>query len=107
MLLKTREDFKSEDEYRKYTKTSDFLEEYSWKGKAREQIIQEMALPDYEQELLEEAMGYCGAKGEYSGIELDRHILLLLDLGDHPEGERIRSNLKKFYERKGDATIKL
>lgn len=100
-MLKTRADFNNEEEYRAYTKSGEFLTNYVWKGKSKEEIIFDMALLDPEQELLEEAMGYCGAKGEYLGIDLDRHILLLLDLKSHPEGQKIREQLKRFYEEKG------
>ena len=86
LLLKTREDFRNEDEYKAYTKTSDFLLLYSWKGKTKEQIIYEMALPEYEQEYLEEAMQSLAKRNEFSGMELDRLILHLIDL-DAPVDE--------------------
>lgn len=99
-MLKTRADFNNEDAYMDYTKSADFLCEYTWKGKTKEQIIHEMALPDYEQELLDEAMGYCGVEEKFLGIDLDRQILFLLDLGEDSEGMRIRNNLKEYYQMK-------
>lgn len=84
ILVKTREDFNNEEAYKTYTKTGEFLCHYSWKGKTREQIIYDMALPDYEQKHLDEALGYCGARGEYLGIELDDHIVLLMNMNTPP-----------------------
>ncbi|RFA33849.1 hypothetical protein CAI16_13420 [Virgibacillus dokdonensis] len=78
-MLKTRNDFQNEDEYRKYTKSGDFLCQYVWKGKSRDQIIYDMALPNYEQAHLDEAMKNCDILNEHLGVELDRMILYLID----------------------------
>ncbi|RFA33847.1 hypothetical protein CAI16_13410 [Virgibacillus dokdonensis] len=78
-MLKTRKDFNTEQEYKAYTKTSDFLLNYSWKGKTKEQIIHEMALPKYEQKYLDESMKELEKKDMYRGMELDRLILRKLD----------------------------
>lgn len=75
ILLKTRDDFQTEDEYRAYTKTSDFLLKYSWKGKTREQIIFDMALPDYEIKQLDQAMEIMKRQDNYLAIDLDRLIM--------------------------------
>lgn len=83
-MINTREDFNSEDEYRAYTKTGEFLLHYSWKGKSKEQIIHEMALPDYEQKHFNEAIKYCSVKEEYSGIELDGYIVHLMNVNTPP-----------------------
>lgn len=83
-MLKTRADFNSEDEYKAYTKTSDFLINYIWKGKSREEIIHDMALPDYEQKHLDKALEYCEKREEYTGIELDSHIVLLMNMNTPP-----------------------
>ncbi|MFF1291262.1 hypothetical protein ACFVXR_27840 [Bacillus thuringiensis] len=61
-------------------KSIDFLSDYSWKGKDREQIIHEMELEDYEQKYLDQAMQELVAEGKYTGYHLDRRILLLIDM---------------------------
>ncbi|WP_434180336.1 hypothetical protein [Bacillus thuringiensis] len=61
-------------------KSIEFLSDYSWKGKDREQIIQEMGLEDYEQKYLDQAMQELVAEGKYTGYHLDRRILLLIDM---------------------------
>lgn len=61
-------------------KSIDFLSDYSWKGKDREQIIQEMELEDYEQKYLDQAIQELVAEGKYTGYHLDRRILLLIDM---------------------------
>ncbi|MEB9694870.1 MULTISPECIES: hypothetical protein [Bacillus cereus group] len=61
-------------------KSIDFLSDYSWKGKDREQIIKEMELEDYEQKYLNQAMKELAAEGKYTGYDLDRRILLLIDM---------------------------
>lgn len=84
-MVKKRTDFSSEDEYRKYTKTSDFLLAYSWEGKSKKEIINEMALPDFEQEYLDEAMDFLKKKKDFSGMSLDRYILQRLDEDEEPD----------------------
>ncbi len=83
--LKNRSDFSTEKEYMAYTKTSDFLTNYSWKGKAKETIINEMALPEFEQVYLDEAMEYLGKENNFSGMALDRFILKRLDEDETPD----------------------
>ncbi|MCM3202693.1 hypothetical protein [Bacillus cereus] len=61
-------------------KSIDFLSDYSWKGKDREQIIKEMELEDYEQKYLNQAMKELAAEEKYTGYDLDRRILLLIDM---------------------------
>jgi uncharacterized protein (UPF0335 family) len=61
-------------------KSIDFLSDLSWKGKDREQIIKEMELEDYEQKYLNQAMKELAAEGKYTGYDLDRRILLLIDM---------------------------
>jgi len=63
-------------------KSAEFLFNYSWKGKSREQIIKEMDLADYEQEYLDTAMRGLAEEGNYSGFDLDRRILLLIDMNE-------------------------
>ncbi|WP_242309688.1 hypothetical protein [Bacillus thuringiensis] len=61
-------------------KSIDFLLNYSWRGKDREQIIKEMELEDYEQKYLDQAIKELAAEGKYTGYDLDRRILLLIDM---------------------------
>lgn len=77
LLLKTRSDFQTEDDYRAYTKTSGFLLHYNWKGKTKEQIIYDMALPEYEVKHLDRALKLMEAQGNYQAIDLDRLIMWL------------------------------
>lgn len=76
-MLKTRSDFKTEDDYKAYAKTSEFLVNYSWEGKTREEIIFDMAMPDYEVRHLDEAMKMMEQEGNYKAIDLDRLIMYL------------------------------
>jgi len=95
--LKNRSDFSDEKEYMKYTKTSDFLLAYSWEGKSKETIIEEMALPDFEQEYLDEAMQHLKNQNNFSGMALDRFILKRLDEDETPD--EFDSNDIIFIER--------
>jgi len=83
--LKNRSDFSTEKEYMAYTKTSEFLLAYSWKGKSKETIINEMALPDFEQNYLDEAIKHLTNKNDFSGMSLDRFILRRLDEDETPD----------------------
>lgn len=62
-----------------------FLFKYLWEGKAKEQIIEEMQLQDYEQEYLEEAMKQLEQEKDFSGFELIRRIDLLIDMNTEEE----------------------
>lgn len=95
--LKSRSDFSTEREYMSYTKTSDFLLNYSWKGKSKETIINEMALPDFEQVYLDEAIKYLTNQNDFSGISLDRFILKRLD--EEEEADEFNPNDIIFIER--------
>ncbi|MES1051408.1 hypothetical protein FOA24_19170 [Bacillus thuringiensis] len=63
-------------------KSAEFLFKYSWKGKSREQIIEEMELADYEQKYLGAAMKELEKEGMYTGFDLGRRILLLIDINE-------------------------
>ncbi|CAM3759346.1 hypothetical protein BSI_44020 [Bacillus inaquosorum KCTC 13429] len=80
-----RKDFETENEYRSYTKTSDFLLNYNWKNKSEQTIIHEMALQPYEQEFLQEAMNYLSKKNDFSGMALDRYIMEKIDRNDQDD----------------------
>lgn len=80
-MVKTKHDFDNYDDFRKYSKTSDFLLAYSWEGKSRETIIEEMALPNFEIEFLDEALAELERQGnqDYSGMTLDCMIMRKFD----------------------------
>lgn len=68
------------------SKTAEFLLSYSWKGKSKEQIIQEMFLPDYEQIYVEAGMKELSLQGKFTGMDLDRFIVHQLDMEDEDIG---------------------
>lgn len=68
-----------------YIKSAEFLCNYCWKGKMREQIIQEMELVNYEIEYLGQAMEELKKENLYSGMDLDRRILLLIDMEEEED----------------------
>lgn len=78
-MLKKPSDFSSRREYMSYTKTSDFLLNYSWENKSIETIIFEMALPEFEQIYLGEALDELKGGNDFTGMTLDRFILRKLD----------------------------
>ncbi|MEV2910491.1 hypothetical protein ABNF65_18200 [Paenibacillus larvae] len=77
-----------------YTKSAEFLVSYNWKGKCKDQIIQEMALPDYEQEYLDDAMKELAPKEKFTGMDLDEYFVLRMamdedDIGDIDDDDTI------------------
>ncbi|MEC0434412.1 hypothetical protein P8832_09590 [Bacillus subtilis] len=80
-----RKDFETKNEYRRYTKTSDFLLNYNWKNKSEQTIIHDMDLQPYEQEFLQEAMNYLSKKNDFSGMALDRYIMEKIDANDQDD----------------------
>ncbi len=66
-------------------KSSAFLSNYSWKGRDRKQIIEEMELEDYEQKYLDQAMKELIQEEKYSGFELDRRIMLLFEMNEEED----------------------
>lgn len=70
----------------KNKKSAEFLLNYSWEGKTKEQITLEMELPDYEQEYLEDAMNELGPKGKYSGMDLDSYFVLRMAMDEDDVG---------------------
>ncbi|WP_176545977.1 hypothetical protein [Bacillus thuringiensis] len=68
-----------------YIKSVEFLCNYCWKGKTREQIIQEMELVDYEIEYLDQAMEELKKENLYNGWDLDRRILFLIDMEEEDD----------------------
>ncbi|MCY8497744.1 hypothetical protein P8917_10065 [Bacillus atrophaeus] len=80
-----RKEFKTENDYRKYTKTSDFLLKYNWKNKSDKEIIQDMALEPHEQTYLCEAMNFLSKKNNFSGMALDRYIMEKIDADDQDD----------------------
>ena len=80
-----RKDFETKNEYRRYTKTSDFLLNYNWKNKSEQTIIHDMDLQPYEQEFLQKAMNYLSKKNDFSGMALDRYIMEKIDANDQDD----------------------
>src|SRR5689334_829207 len=84
-----------------WTKSADFLCNYSWEEKTKEQIIQEMKLVDYEVEYLDQAMEGLKKENLYSGMDLDRRILLLIDMeeeeDDFDEDDVLYQNQMAIY----------
>lgn len=80
-MLKTKYDFDNYDDFCQYAKTGEFLFAYSWEGKSRGGIIQEMALPDFEIEFLDVALKELKMEKnvDYSGMALDRRIMRKYD----------------------------
>lgn len=95
-MLKKSIDFSSIEEYMTYTKSTEFLLQYSWEDKSHEEIIKDMALPDFEQVFLLEAIEVLKEGNDFSGMVLDRYILRKLDEQDEDE---FNSNDVIFIER--------
>lgn len=70
-----------------YTKSAEFLVAYNWKGKSKDQIIQEMALPDYEQEYLDDAIKELTPKEKFTGMDLDEYFVLRMAMDEEDIGE--------------------
>ena len=68
------------------SKTAEFLLNYRWEGKSKEQIIQEMFLPDYEQVYVERGMKKLSPQGKFTGMDLDQYIVRQLDMEDEDIG---------------------
>lgn len=69
-----------------YSKSAEFLFNYSWKGKTKEQIIEKMKLVDYESNYLEQAMNELEKERAFTGFDLTRRIYLLMDLNEKDDG---------------------
>lgn len=67
-------------------KSSAFLSNYSWKGKDRKQIIEEMDFEDYEQKYLDQAMKELIQEEKYNGFELDKRVMLLFEMNEEDDG---------------------
>ncbi|ENQ3081194.1 hypothetical protein ACEOWG_004558 [Bacillus cereus] len=65
-----------------WSKSADFLCNYSWEGKTKEQIIKEMALPDYEQKYLEDGMKELASQGKFTGMDLDGYFVLRMAMDE-------------------------
>lgn len=70
-----------------WSKSADFLCNYSWEGKTKEQIIEEMVLPEYEIEYLDDAVKELAPQGKFTGMDLDHYILMRLDMEEEPFDE--------------------
>ena len=69
-----------------HSKSGEFLCSYSWKGKSKEQIIDEMELPDYEQKYLEDAMRELAPQGKFIGMDLDEYFVLRMAMDEEDVG---------------------
>ena len=69
-----------------WSKSSDFLCNYCWEGKTKEQIVKEMVLPDYEQEYLDDAMKELAPQGRFSGMDLDEYFTLRMAMEEEDVG---------------------
>jgi hypothetical protein len=65
-----------------HSKSAEFLCSYSWKGKSKEQIIDEMKLPDYERKYLEDAMHELAPQGKFTGMDLDEYFVLRMAMDE-------------------------
>lgn len=70
------------DNHVAYTKSANFLLNYSWKGKTKEQIIEEMKLLSYEQAYLDDAMKELAPQGKYAGMDLDEYFVLRMAMNE-------------------------
>lgn len=68
-----------------YTKSPEFLLSYSWKGKSKEQIVKEMALPDYEERYLDDAMRELALQEKFSGMDLDEYFTLRIAMDEEDD----------------------
>lgn len=68
-----------------WSKSADFLGNYSWEGKTKEQIIKEMALPDYEQKYVEDGMKELASQAKFTEFDLDHYILMRLDMEEEED----------------------
>lgn len=69
-MVKTRKDFQTEQEYKKYTRSVEFLESYSIEGKTIEELQVEMCFPKDWMHYIEQALAILKEKGEMQGMDL-------------------------------------
>lgn len=94
-MLKTRNDFSSEKEYGEYTRSLDFLLNYSLEGKTAKQIQEEMRIDEDWLYYVEKALSELKKKGEMKGIDMIRMIdIYVIDDEDY-EGWLKRKGGKK------------
>lgn len=95
LMLKTRSDFSSEKEYVEYTRSLDFLLNYSLEGKTAKQIQEEMRIDEDWLYYVEKALSKLKKKGEMKGIDMVRMIdIYVIDDEDY-EGWLKRKRGKK------------
>lgn len=89
-MLKTRKDFQNDFDYKKYTRTLDFLEKYSWRQKELEKVAADMAYEsgELEYKYLSQAMKELSQEEKYSGFDLDSKIVRLIEMNED-EGKGI------------------
>lgn len=81
-----------------YSKSAKFLLSYSWEGKSKEQIIEEMTLPDYEQDYLEDAMKELAKQGKFTGMDLDEYFVLRMAMDEEDVGPLDDADIIYFDE---------
>ncbi|WP_242230084.1 hypothetical protein [Bacillus cereus group sp. BfR-BA-01329] len=69
-----------------HKKSASFLLAYSWEGKSKEQIIEEMELNEIEQKYVEDAMKELAPKGKYTGMDMDAYIVMRLAMDEDDVG---------------------
>ena len=89
-MLKTRKNFQDDFDYKKYTRTLDFLEKYSWKQKGPIEVATDMAYEqdDLEYKYLPQAMKELSLERKYSGFDLDSKIVRFIEMNED-EGKGI------------------
>lgn len=98
-VIKTREDFTTEDDYLEYVRTPDFLENYSIVGKTVEQIRSDLRLPKEWIHYVEKAYNEVRARGLVEGMDL----FILVDyyvMEDEDYDKVIEEIYERFYAEK-------
>ncbi|KMY54425.1 hypothetical protein AC623_11310 [Bacillus sp. FJAT-27231] len=69
-MIKKRSDFNSEDDYIKYTRSSEFLSAYELNGKEAEEIHYDMRFPESWLPYVKKALPTLIKQGQFKGIDL-------------------------------------
>lgn len=73
-MVKTRNDFPSEDDYYKYTRSLEFLLNYSLEGKTAKQIHEEMRIDQEWLHYVEKGLEVLKKEGKMKGIDMVRMV---------------------------------
>lgn len=85
-MVKTRSDFASEDAYYKYTRSLDFLLNYSLEGKTAEQIHEEMRIDEDWLHYVEKGLEVLKKEGKMKGIDMVRMVDIYVMENEDYEG---------------------